>query len=195
MKRHISRSVVRMIAALAVLFAPAFASAAELPSAKMERRRDAAATPRFEAAAKQLMESPTIRQGFPKVKLGSNCEVIGPATDGYNCIAWSAGITDRWVWPGDTVARFDEFYAQRGFRRLDDLDYGVQPGVEKIVLYAKPTADGSRIVATHAARQDVSGGWTSKLGQCPLIHHDTLEDLAGPAYGAPIAVYVRVGAN
>src|SRR5438270_5474904 len=48
---------------------------------------------------------PEGRQSFPH--LGRDYEVLGPATAKYNCIAWSIGVTNRWVWPGDRIEDFD----------------------------------------------------------------------------------------
>ena len=47
------------------------------------------------------LDNPTERGEFPH--LGKDFEVLGPATKQYNCIAWSIGVTDQWVWPGEKV--------------------------------------------------------------------------------------------
>jgi hypothetical protein len=39
-----------------------------------------------------------IIETFPKLRDGS-FEIIGDATDEYNCIAWAAGDTTAWWWP------------------------------------------------------------------------------------------------
>jgi hypothetical protein len=126
--------------------------------------------------------------GFPS--LHGDYRVLSPSTPKYNCIAWSLGITSQWVWPGDRVTDFDHLNARYGYRRLHGLDYGVQPGVDKIVLYGKQ--EHGRWVVTHQARQLSDGTWTSKLGKLALIRHRTPEALSGPDYGRPLAVYVRV---
>jgi type VI secretion system secreted protein VgrG len=134
---------------------------------------------------------------FPN--LGEQYEVLAPRTPRYNCIAWSAGITNRWEWPAPngrkaTVRDFDQFYARFGYRRVRTLDYRVQPGVDKVVLYGH-VRRGQPIEPTHAARQAPNGTWTSKLGKAPLIRHLTPDSVngAGPnGYGRPVAVYVRV---
>ena len=128
----------------------------------------------------------------------TNYEVLAPSTGKYgtpgtyNCIAWSIGDTSNWVWPrsSPSVDDFDALYTQHGFRRLKAQDYSYQPGIEKIVLYGKVQEDGT-IAPTHAARQDSSGAWTSKLGGMARIRHLSPEALAGPSYGQPIAVYYR----
>jgi len=125
--------------------------------------------------------------------LSNNYDYVGPATKKYNCIAWSLGITSKWLWPGDSLQDFDRFYEQQGFHRLSKLDFRKQDGFEKIVLYGKKKEQGIR--CTHAARQMSDGKWTNKLGALPLIKVPTPEILAGPAYGKPVAVYVRKKTN
>ena len=126
--------------------------------------------------------------GFPC--LGHNYQVLAPATAAYNCISWSIGVTDHWEWPGDTEAVFDNLYSQYGYVRVFGLNYEVQPGIDKVVLYGTQNPDGS-IKATHAARQLPDGSWSSKLGQGLLIRHAMPDDLDGSDYGVPVAVYVR----
>src|SRR5205085_4025122 len=82
---------------------------------------------------KERLAVDSARASFPN--LGSNYEVMAPGTARYNCIAWSLGITDSWVWPGFNVADFDKLDAKYGYRRLKTLDFSLQPGVKKIVLY------------------------------------------------------------
>lgn len=134
------------------------------------------------------LEAPAQHQAFPH--LGHDYEVLGPATKIYNCIAWSIGVTDHWVWPGDRIEDFDRLYGQNGYRRIQGLDYSHRPDLDKIVLYASSKPNG-RLVATHGARQLRDGSWSSKLGQLPLIRHLEPEDLDGNVYGVPVFVYVR----
>jgi hypothetical protein len=133
------------------------------------------------------------RQAYPV--LLSNFEVLGRtipknAANSYNCIAWSIGITKRWVWPGKAVADFDRLYAAHGYQRVSGLDFRVQRGVHKIVLYGHVKNNGV-IECTHAARQEPNGTWTSKLGELALIRHLSPNDLNGPSYGRPVAIYVK----
>ncbi len=122
-------------------------------------------------------------------RLGQKYEFLGPGTKKYNCIAWSLGITSRWVWPGDRVEDFDKLYEQYGYRRLTKLDYRLQDGVEKVVLYGRKK--DKRVLCTHAARQMPDGNWTNKLGSLPLIKVPSPDHMDGPGYGSPVAVYVR----
>ena len=129
----------------------------------------------------------TARRDFPY--LGQRFEVLGPATRSYNCIAWSLNITDHWVWPGYQIRDFDRLNGQRGFRRIDGLDFTRRVHVDRIVLYGKKNR--GRLEATHQARQLADGSWSSKLGALPLIRHLKPEDLNGDIYGTPVAVFVR----
>jgi hypothetical protein len=135
------------------------------------------------------------KTSFPNL---GNYEVLAPSTGRdpkkqtvYNCISHTLRIYHRWEWPGKNVTDFDRLYGQAGYKRVRKLDYSFDPAVEKIVLYAKVKADGT-VECTHGAKQLADGTWTSKLGGGPLIRHATPVSVAGPSYGRPIAVYVRV---
>ena len=43
--------------------------------------------------------------------------VTGEATGVYNCISWTVGVVNRWIWPGNTLAQFDAFYQGFGLAR------------------------------------------------------------------------------
>jgi len=149
------------------------------------------------AADRYHLETAEQRRSFPR--LGKHFEVIAPATVSYNCIAWSVGNRDAWVWPkpaGEptTLADFDALYTHYGYKRIAGLDVSRQPGLEKVVLFAVSRETGS-IEITHASRQQTDGSWSSKLGSLPLIRHLKLDDVAGPTYGSPYVVYVRAKAR
>jgi hypothetical protein len=127
------------------------------------------------------------KNGFPS--LGSEYEVLAPGTSTYNCIAWSLGNTKEWVWPGNTVKAFDQLNGKYGYQKMSKMDFRLQPGVEKIVLYGKVV--NGRTVATHQARQMADGTWTSKMGKMAVIRHAAPDSLDGPDYGHPVAVYSR----
>jgi len=122
----------------------------------------------------------------------TNYEVLGPSSPErtYNCVAWSVGITKRWVWPGSSLEDFDRLYAKHGYRRASNMDFRLKKGVRKIVLYGLVNDDGT-VKCTHAARQEANGTWTSKLGKLALIRHLRPDDVTGPSYGEPVAVYVK----
>jgi hypothetical protein len=132
------------------------------------------------------------RRSFPR--LGDRFEVLGPATVTYNCICWSLGGNNTWVWPRGpgqpvTLADFDALYSYYGFRRVAGLDYTRQKGIDKVVVFAV-SRDGKAEI-THACKQLPDGSWSSKLGSLPLIRHLRPDDVAGPTYGLPYVVYVR----
>jgi type VI secretion system secreted protein VgrG len=136
----------------------------------------------------------TLKSAFPN--LGDNYEILGPASPDYNCIGHTLGLDDQWVNPvtgppGDELSGMDEIYAQQGYQRLPTLDYSDVPGTQKVVVYATMNPDGTINQVTHGAIQDDTGAWTSKLGQLPLIRHASPDDLDGPSYGQPVAVYAK----
>jgi hypothetical protein len=114
----------------------------------------------------------------------------------YNCIAWSAGDTGRWWWPGatgywpspvndfPTIATFIEGFSTLGFKPCESR--ALETGTEKLALYAD--AEGN---PSHMARQLPDGRWTSKLGRREDIEHDTLECLEGGAYGSVACILAR----
>jgi hypothetical protein len=131
---------------------------------------------------------------FPGLR-GSAYVVTSPPSEEYNCIAWASGDSARWWWPDllkqrywpegvkreETLDAFREAFATLGFVSCQDA--GVEPGVEKVAIYA--SADGPQ----HAARQLVNGNWTSKLGELQDIQH-ALHDLEGDEYGK-VAFVIR----
>ncbi|MFM7150244.1 MAG: hypothetical protein ACKO23_10420 [Gemmataceae bacterium] len=142
---------------------------------------------------RRKLNSPGDGTSFPR--LGENFEVLAPADTGYNCIAWTLGVTDRWLWPAQpgqsiTFDDFDRFYAKFGYKRTKEMDFSLEEGHDKIVLYGKVN-DTNFLVPTHAARQMADGSWTSKLGKLPRIRHLHPEDLDGDSYGTPYIVYIR----
>jgi hypothetical protein len=150
-------------------------------------------SPALYARAYAEVRSPAFRKNFPSLSV---FEVLAPSTPGagkkggYNCIAHTLRVYNRWVWPGKQVADFDRLYGSHGYRRVRTLDYRFHAQLDKVVLYAKRLPGGGW-ECTHGARQLADGTWTSKLGAGPLIRHPTPEAVAGPSYGRPVAVYVR----
>lgn len=117
---------------------------------------------------------------------------IGPSSQRYNCIAWTLGIQDEWVWPGTRIEDFDKLYAKQGYQPMSSLDLSNDPNLEKVVVYGlKPKTGTGPIEVTHGALMDEQGRLTSKIGTQPLIRHNSADDLTGPSYGEPVRVYVR----
>jgi hypothetical protein len=138
---------------------------------------------------------------FPNLAKGDYC-VARDKTPIYNCIAFAAGVMDRWWWPpvdgeqvegvdwpdgappAETVEAFVIAFGTRDYTACDGPD--PEEGFEKIAIYVD--AEG---VPTHAARLIMPcGAWASKLGKAEEIRHKTLAALesagAKPAYGKAV---------
>ena len=124
---------------------------------------------------------------FPNISM-ENSTKTSEVDRRYNCIAWAAGATKRFWWPGPnsywpsevprevSLASFVAAYETLGYQTADDFSF--VDGIEKIAIYllnGKPT---------HASRQLDSPRWTSKLGKNIDISHE-LNALNGPVYGRP----------
>lgn len=135
---------------------------------------------------------------FPNLN-SKNCMITSKAVNRYNCLAWAAGDSLRWWWPDDkgigywpanvprelNIQAFIMAYGVQGYTPC--TDGSLEPGVEKIALFALPVAGGS--APTHAALQLPNGEWTSKLGSFEDITHTTVHDVSGPVYGT-VACYL-----
>ena len=144
--------------------------------------RDPTAAEAADAAAK-----------YPNLVSGDWC-VTAPASATYNCIAWTVGVTSRWVWDevdkagdGDgtvSVADFDAFYGQ----------HGLQPVVNATPAHPQVALFGNSSGPTHAAviSDKACGGgimFESKRGQNIRILH-VVSQLEGGIYGNIIKYYV-----
>jgi hypothetical protein len=130
------------------------------------------------------------REFFPNL---GGFKVTDRKTLQYNCIAWSVGITDRWIWTevdsvyGDkdgqvSVSDFDRFYAAFGYTISDDCQPEYQK--RKIALFVNEAGEPE-----HAAREMHDGGWwESKKGGLERIVHQ-LEDMRGRTYGTVFRCY------
>jgi hypothetical protein len=127
--------------------------------------------------------------------MADNYRETSPATWEYNCVAWALALTDAWWWPlpgrfwpekvprEESISAFLMAFATVNFQ--PGTTPTLEPGVEKIVLYAVGETP------THVARQLGSGWWTSKLGPAVDIEHATPEDVAGGVYGEVVAILRR----
>ena len=133
-------------------------------------------------------EKSVLKGLFPLLNLETTM-VRGEASDVYNCLAWTLGITTRWVWPWPkdrdaTKAEFDALYRKQG----------LSPGKTGSVA-----GFGHSISAmTHGARGDrglvTMPRWSSKLGPYLLIQHE-LGQLERGGYGNVQGFYSRVQAS
>ncbi len=110
---------------------------------------------------------------------GKDFKVTSAKDADYNCIAWAVGVTDDWWWPGGTrrthwpagVPRQETMNAfQLAFETLGFESCSTEvaeAGFEKVAIFAD-----SQGIPKHAARQLMTGRWTSKLGKMEDIEHD-----------------------
>jgi hypothetical protein len=134
---------------------------------------------------------------FPGLARGG-AQVTSPRDNDYNCIAWAAGDTTKWWWPGPnadeeywpagvprevSLAAFQRAFASLGYTPCEGAD--LEAGFEKVALFAN-----LQDRPTHAARQLPEGRWTSKLGKMEDIEH-ALFDLEGAIYGSVVLVMKR----
>jgi hypothetical protein len=129
-------------------------------------------------------QTPTTR--YPRLT-PNNHRVTSPATRLYNCLAWAVGENFRWWEPGrfwpcplpGTAFTIDDLVAALRTVGYDPCADGtLEPGFEKAALFGDGYDD-----PTHVARQLANGRWTSKLGDCEDIEHDTVDDVGGGLYG------------
>ncbi|MDE0106459.1 MAG: hypothetical protein OXN96_01555 [Bryobacterales bacterium] len=150
-----------------------------------------------------LLGIPRFRAAFPKLST-SNFEVTSPEDIAYNCIAWAAEDDSRKWWPIDgsmshywpdgvryseDPEAFIEAYATIGYSRCQNGD--LEPHLEKVALYGKEDLLG-RMKIKHAARQQPSGRWTSKLGDFQDIAHSIPDDVGGGDYGEVVCYLSRL---
>lgn len=104
--------------------------------------------------------------------------VTGEATNSYNCISWTVGVTTRWLWPGASLANFDTFYRQWGF---------IRSGNGPIAAWGSSTSN-----MTHGCISGAGHGprWESKCGRSLRIQHG-LTELEGATYGRVLAFYSK----
>ena len=122
-------------------------------------------------------EKQRFRGYFPNLDV-NRAVVTGGVSTVYNCISWTVGITNRWLWPGNSLANFDTFYHGFGF---------VRAGNGTIAAWGLSTSNmthGSVTGPGHGPR------WESKCGGDLRIQHG-LNELVGSTYGHVIAFYRR----
>ena len=114
---------------------------------------------------------------FPNLNV-SQVIVTDNATATYNCIAWTVGVANRWLWPGSSLAHFDTFYRGYGF---------IRSGNGPIAAWGHSTSG-----MAHASISGPGHGprWESKCGGDLRIQHG-LNELAGGLYGRVLAFYTK----
>ena len=141
-----------------------------------------------------MSETDLFQRVFPNL-ISCDWKITSDKTRRYNCIAWSVGLTHRWLWPSitsdwpDSVPRvrtieaFIAMLATFGFEPCEQGD--LETDIEKVALYAIGE------LPTHAARQLPSGAWTSKLGRDYDIEHTTPEGVESALYGSVVKYFKR----
>lgn len=146
--------------------------------------------------APNLTPIPFIEHWFPNCTVPGTLSVTSPEDTLYNCVAWSLGITDRWlqpmtdmgpvspwaIWPdlaarGTAIETFVKMYRGEGFIKATGKK--LEAGFDKIVLYWND-ATGEFL---HVARQHQDGTWWSKLGMASDVSHVGPDTLGPP--GSP----------
>lgn len=144
------------------------------------------------------MTASLLEEWFPNLA-AAGYAVTSPSTLMYNCFAWAAGDNEHsWepdrvmsnvYWPTGverkyTLSNYMQVFATLGYVACEDSK--LEDGIEKVALFTDE--DGS---PSHAARQLISGVWTSKLGDAEDIEHNTLEALEGDVYGTVAQILRR----
>jgi len=133
----------------------------------------------------------TYLEDFPNLQVS----MVSGFNNGFNCIAWSVGITDRWVWNEidvnadgtSSLGEFILFYNKHGYTPTSSEKNA------DVALFALKEGQGYRV--THAAKRnnrypgrDI---WTSKMGQGGIIEHKGLSVFKSSPYGLPIVLFSR----
>ena len=121
---------------------------------------------------------------FPNLR---NWHITAPSTGGYNCIAWSVGVTNQWLWPGNTVTIFDTFYASYGW--TPSANGRREYRKRKVALWADASG------CTHGSPETHDCDWhESKCGSAERIMHDKFQ-MQGGSYGNIIKYYEKHDPN
>lgn len=124
-------------------------------------------------------EKQRFRGYFPSLNV-DQAVVTGETSTVYNCISWTVGVNDRWLWPGNSLVSFDTFYRGFGF---------VQAGDGPVAAWGYSSS-----AMTHGCISGPGHGprWESKCGGDLRIQHG-LNELVGSSYGRVVAFYRRSG--
>ncbi len=122
-----------------------------------------------------LAEKQRFQGYFPNLDV-NRAVVTGEVSTVYNCISWTVGITNRWLWPGNSLANFDTFYRGFGFVRSGDGSIAAWGLSTSHMTHGSVTGRG------HGPR------WESKCGNDLRIQHG-LNELVSSSYGRVLAFY------
>src|SRR6266571_3035336 len=122
-------------------------------------------------------EKQRFRGYFPNLNVDA-AVVTGEVSQVYNCISWTVGVMDRWLWPGSSIANFDTFYRGFGLVRASDGPIAAWGHSASNMTHGSISGPG------HGPR------WESKCGGDLRIQHG-LDELVGSTYGRVVAFYRR----
>ena len=121
------------------------------------------------------------RQAWPMMDV-DRLRASDEATDRYNCLAWTLGLSDRWVWPWGkrdaTKKEFDQLYTAHGFPpalRGHISGFGAGQSAMKHGAISGPN---------HGPR------WESKCGAWLRIQHG-LGEMERGMYGRVVGYYAK----
>jgi hypothetical protein len=122
-------------------------------------------------------EKQRFRRHFPNLDV-DQVIVTGEVSTVYNCISWTVGVTNRWLWPGSSIAHFETFYRGFGYIRSSN---------GPIAVWGHSTSN-----MTHGSISGLGHGprWESKCGGDLRIQHG-LPELSGSSYGRVFAFFRR----
>lgn len=145
---------------------------------------------------------------FPELATDPDFDITSPKNPDYNCIAWAANYSDRWMqppngsklpytdgvsyWPDGVTCGMSkecliEVFKRKGY--VECSSWMHEDGFQKVALYCIDN------MWTHAARELVTkpniGKWTSKLGGSNDIRHGTPFSIEGSIYGKVYCIMKR----
>lgn len=132
------------------------------------------------ARAMTPAEKQRFRGYFPNLDV-DRAVVTGEISTVYNCISWTVGVTNRWIWPGNSLADFDTLYRGFGFVRAGDGPIAAWGHSTSTMTHGSISGKG------HGPR------WESKCGGDLRIQHG-LRELVGSSYGRVVAFYRKTRA-
>ncbi len=129
----------------------------------------------------------TYRNKFPSLDV----EVVERFTNAYNCIAWTIGVRDRWVWNevdmnNDGEASFSEFVA---FYRKHGLIPTPFESEAVVAIFGFTSITGKISIKHGARREKGTKFWLSKMGQGGIIRHEKLDVFEDSPYGELILMF------
>lgn len=132
----------------------------------------------------------TYRNKFPDLRI----EVVERFTNAFNCIAWTIGVRDRWVWneidmDNNGESSYSEFIAFYGRHGLVPTPYEAEA---EVAIFGFRSITGKISVKHGAVREKGSDFWLSKMGQGGIIRHEGLDVFENSPYGPLLLMFRRV---